>query len=405
MRAYRVASGRTIEPFGGEVGALYIGVLSLASWQERVCSALGMVVEDVEAPPVIDEEALVFSDHSFFTEMALRHFLADAMAQKGNLRLAMPDSVVQKALAPASDAELIEGGFAFDVFIVQEKVAQLSLEILRDSCKPVVLKSWEIRQRVRLPPAMGQESGVSEVPLSVRYAGHVCHWLHLLRLSQLSIGVELLSRMRTRRFQLLRMRLLGKADPWVLGKKMNFVHPTARVHPSADLEFAVIGEGAVVGAHAHVHRTVVGPGVDIGDHAAVMGCCLAESTQVLRASYFALCASMPRATLANNKAQLSLFGEDVFLTTTATLIDARFSGSIKVRGDQGLVDTGTAFLGVCLGHRVKVGAGVTIQAGRSVANGQVLVGVPGSFLERHGDFPEGTVVTIKDGRPVPVGAD
>src|SRR5262249_49383542 len=151
-----------------------------------------------------------------------------------------------------------------------------------------------------------------EAPLSARVVARVTHWVHLLRLAQLSIGVTVIDRVRRRPSLALRLKLLR--DPWARARKISFVDPTARIHPTADLERGVIGPGAVVEARAHVHRSIIGAGVEIGDHAAVVGCTLAEGVQVLRASYFAHCASMPKSTLASYKAQLSLFGREVFLT-------------------------------------------------------------------------------------------
>jgi NDP-sugar pyrophosphorylase family protein len=195
---------------------------------------------------------------------------------------------------------------------------------------------------------------------------------------------------------------MKNSDPWHRARKVNFVDRTARVHPTADLECAVIGPGSVIEAHAHVHRSVIGRNVHVGDHAAVMGCTLGDDVQVLRASYIAFCHSMPSSTLASYKVQLSLFGRGVFLTTSAWLIDAKFSGDVRVEHEGRLVPVGTPFLGSCLGHRVTLGAQVTIQAGRVVPNDSVIVAPPGTFAEIVPTYPPGTLLTVRQGRVEPV---
>jgi carbonic anhydrase/acetyltransferase-like protein (isoleucine patch superfamily) len=164
----------------------------------------------------------------------------------------------------------------------------------------------------------------------------------------------------------------------------------------------VIGPGAVVHAHAHVHRSVLGANVEVGDHAVLVGCTLAERVHVLRASYFALCAAMPAATLANYKAQLSLFGREVFLTSSAMMIDAKLEGDVSVEHEGSFVSVGTPFLGSCLGHRVTIGASVAILPGRAIQNGQTVVGPPEQFVARAPGYPEGALLTVRNGRIEPV---
>src|SRR5262249_16597079 len=178
--------------------------------------------------------------------------------------------------------------------------------------------------------------------------------------------------------------------------------PTGRSTPPADLECAVIGPGAVVEAHAHVHRSVIGRNVYIGDHAVIVGCTLAENVQVLRASYFALCAAMPDSTLGSYKSQVSLFGRGVFLTTSAWLIDAKLRGAVKVEHGGRMVPAHPPFLGVCLGPRVTLGAQVPIQAGRSVPNDSLIVSPPGTFAGDLPAYPPGTLLTVRNGRVEPV---
>ena len=66
------------------------------------------------------------------------------------------------------------------------------------------------------------------------------------------------------------------------------------------------------------------------------------------------------------------------------------------------VSTGTPFLGSCLGHRVTLGANVAVLPGSAIQNGQTVVGPPEGFVASAPVYPEGTLLTVRNGRIEPV---
>lgn len=410
MRVYRKRSGRRLSPFGDEVRDLYVAERPVGVWQSDAVKAAGFSLMEIEdLAEVTERPAVVFSDDVWFSEMALRQFLADARAQGGDRVVAMPASAAARATEPMQDAPRGEGGARLhDLYYVSSPAPLEDFDALRARCQPISIERRERTTRLSLPPSMvlgeagpRQTEAGAEAPLTARLVANVRHWIHLLRLSQLAIGVTLLDRLRAEPRLALSLKWAARKGPDAVARKLVFVHPTAKVHPTADLEAAVIGPGAVIEAHAHVHRSVIGAGVVVQDHAVLMGCTLAERARVLRGSYFAFCAAMPGGTLASYKAQLSLFGREVFLTTSAWLIDAKLRGEIRVEHQGHLVAVGP-FLGACLGHRVTLGAQVAVQAGRAIPNGSLVVGDPGFFASECGEYPEGTVLTVRGGRLVPL---
>jgi hypothetical protein len=425
VKAYRVKTDRRIAPFGDPARDLFIGVRTLADWQAESVRGAGLELADVDTIEAArDRPCLLFFDDVFFSEMALRQFLADTLRESEDCQLAIEESPLLRALEPLQGARAIDGGAAFGVFHLAKggdleqakRAASAASEGGSEGfaragpagqAKPVFVRRREKEIELRLPPLVGDGEGRvtqkrTTAPLTARIVAHVRHWFHVLRLSQLSIGIEIVERLRKQPRMLLRLRMMKGRDPWELARKINFVDETARVHPTADLECAVIGPGAVVQAHAHVHRSVVGANVEISDHAAVVGCTLAERVQVLRASYLALCAAMPGGTLSNYKAQLSLFGRDVFLTTSALLLDAKLEGDVSVEHEGSLASLGTPFFGSCLGHRVTLGANVTVLPGRAIPNGQTVVGGVDQIVASAPDYPEGMLLTVRNGRIVPL---
>ncbi len=407
MRCYRVASGTRIAPFGDLARDLHVGVRTVAQAQEDAVRACGLELVDVQDPAQITARpALVLYDDVWVSEMALRQFVAEALHATEDLRVAQPAGLVAKSTDPFDELETTEDGARIhDLAVLVQPDLLTERAELGSRARPWRLPAREIKARVVLPPSLGADhaegSREADAPITARIVAPVRHWLHLLRLSQMSVGVDLLDNLRRSPRLRMRLRWMRNRDAWSIARKLVFVHPTARVHPSADLEAAVIGPGAVVEAHSHVHRSIVGAGVRIGDHSAIVGCTLADNVQILRASYLALCASMPGATLASYKAQLSLFGRDVFLTSSAWLIDAKFKGEVQVQRGEARVGVGP-FLGCCLGHRVTLGAQVLVQAGRALNNDTTVVGDPDRFLSQVNAVPVGAVCTVANGRLEPL---
>ncbi|MCC7384789.1 MAG: hypothetical protein IT384_23270 [Deltaproteobacteria bacterium] len=405
MRAYRLRSGRTIAPFGDSVRDLHVATKTIGEWQVEACRACGLELIDIDSVSEIRETpAVAFWDDVFFTEMALRQFVADCASGGEEAQLAMPDSPVWGALAPLQDARAVEGGHAFDVFFLPKPLsAGDDRVVLRGRARPRAMPLRERAVAVRLPK-VDSAPGAIQAPITARIVCTVSHWLHLLRLSQLAVGVLLLDHLRANPRRIFALRWAARRGPWAVARKMVFVHETAEIHPTADLEAAIIGPGSIVRAHAHVHQSVLGSGVDVGDHAVVVGSTLADRVQVLRASYLALCAAMPGGTLASYKVQLSLFGRDVFLTSSALLLDAKLKGTVRVEQGGELIDVGTPFLGACLGHRARLGAQVAIAPGRAIPNDAVIVPPPGVVAQTIGASASEGVSMIRDGRVVPIDA-
>src|SRR5215472_6916630 len=118
MRAYRIPSEWRIAPFGDLVRDLYVGTGTIAEWQARAAASCGLVLTDVAAVEDAKERpAIVFSDDVFFTEMALRQFVARMMSEPIDARLAVPDSATLRAVTFLDDDPKLDYGAAsFDVF-------------------------------------------------------------------------------------------------------------------------------------------------------------------------------------------------------------------------------------------------------------------------------------------------
>ncbi|MFO0727383.1 MAG: hypothetical protein U1E65_26635 [Myxococcota bacterium] len=401
LRAFRVPSGHLIAPFGEPARTLDVATQTVGAWQEEALKAAGFTLVDIPSIEAFEAPGILFFDDVFVTPLSMRFFAIECLRATEDLALALPASAAEHALALLGGAIPTEGGHRFDLFFLREKPQATTREGLRAATRPKLLPHRERKLKLRLPRA-GVDGGAAEGSLTSEFACHVRHWIHLHRLSQLAIGGLLLGALRQHPFRAFRALRAARRSPFLALRKMVFIDPTATVHPTADIEGSIIGPGCIVRAHAHVHTSVLGRDVDVGDHAAIVGCTLADRVQVLRASYFAHCASMSGSTLANNKAQLSLFGRDVFLTTSVLLLDAKFEGEIKVEHEGGLASIGGKYLGACLGHRTKLGANVALAPGRALPNDVVLVGEPGLIAGVMPEAASAGAMTIRGGKVVPI---
>jgi acetyltransferase-like isoleucine patch superfamily enzyme len=82
--------------------------------------------------------------------------------------------------------------------------------------------------------------------------------------------------------------------------------------------------------------------------------------------------------------QASVFGRDSFVAIGATFFDFSFGKPIRVLDRGKRVNSGTRFLGSCIGHRVKIGPHVRIGYGQTVANDSFIVADPNSVLRISG---------------------
>src|SRR5262249_12678551 len=154
-------------------------------------------------------------------EMALRQFVARMMSEKIDARIAVPESALLRAVTILDDDPKVEdGAAAFDVFHLAGEAPHATLETLRAACPSRAIPSDEKKIPLVLPRGAGEPV---EAPLSARVVARVHHWVHLLRLSQLSVGVTLIDRLRKRPGLALRLKLIR--DPWARARKISFVDP------------------------------------------------------------------------------------------------------------------------------------------------------------------------------------
>lgn len=130
------------------------------------------------------------------------------------------------------------------------------------------------------------------------------------------------------------------------------------IGPYAVLRGSIIGDGAKIEEYATSNISVIGPGARIGRYGMANLCVLYGGSMISHGRGY----------------QASIIGANAFVAWGVTAMDLSFGKEVKVETDEGWKASGQHFLGVAIGHRAAVGAGVCLNFGVSVPNDALLVG-------------------------------
>jgi hypothetical protein len=425
MRAYLVASGRVIQPFGDPVADSMIGNLSLREHQAAVLREAGLELVRVDRPDEIPPgRHLVTRDDVYFTRRVLVSLLELARAQPGSLRAGLPaESLLVRRTAPLQDLEQAEvEGEALVLYrlgileVERPPVALSGLDALFAAARPVRARFREKLLEVPTPKNITGSASFRH-PLTSSIVLHVRHWVHVLWANQLSIQVRwvetildhklwsagrlIAGALRGGLAGLARGRLEPARLKWGAFARMNVIGKGCDIHPTAHLEGVQLGDGVRVGAYTLIRGSLVGSGTSIEDRANVIFSVIGPGSFMSKNASMTLCAGYPEADLSIRGVQCCLFGRRVAMTSGARVIDMKVKGEIQVLDEGRPVSAGTNFLGACFGHGAFAGADVIVQAGRAVPNGAVLVRPPGDiFRDIPADLPPGEPAWAVDGRAV-----
>ncbi len=345
MRVKAAAGRARIAPWDEPVGALTVLGEPLAVRQERIARSLGLVFDGEADAPGTQSDTLWWDDDVDVSRPTLRRFLA----QKREGRLGLVERPERNA---AIDVEPVGPGGS-RVFGLR----------LGSSDDVVVLPARGLSGEVRLP--LGKRLPTFA---TVQTAQTIRHWVHLLRANLAAMLPKILEH-----------TLLAPWSPlWALlrhpGRAMGCsIGRGSTVHPTARLQGCVIGRNVQIGAYSVLRGCVVCDGAIVEDHATARLSFLGSESHLANYSMFNLSVLGARSSVGHIGAQACILGDDTFLSTFATLQDLALQGNVRVVMDGEVVDSGTPFLGAALGHRVRIGSGITVAAGRTIENETTLV--------------------------------
>jgi NDP-sugar pyrophosphorylase family protein len=248
--------------------------------------------------------------------------------------------------------------------------------------------------------------------MSGRAVAHdLCHWTHALRVNLLALAArgadgkhdfDSAPWWRKLRIAIGVIWRAGWPSEASLLRAISRIGRRCRIHPTAVIEAAEIGDEVEIGPHAIVRGSWIGSGTRIEPQACVVGSVVGPRCQVGRGAAVTVCVLMEGAFVSCGPSrQMSIFGRDAFVAQDNQLLDLSFGGPILVEHRGARVSSGSHFLGVAVGHRARIGAGVRVCYGVAVPNDALLVAPPEDLLRRWPDTIEGAVTT-RNGTATPV---
>lgn len=350
VRLCHAAWDAPLAPLDEPPGAILVGDLPLARWQERACAAVGLGVVDIDAGAALPAGARVaFSAGAVFSSEAVARLLASSAAL-GQATLA-PDTPLARAVTRMRGAEALRvplwaGALAGRAAVVDGRPADAF-----GAATQLVVADEDGARRERVPPH-GRPPHVVEIPVVRRLCGEIGHWLDALELS--------LAALATRRLEL---RLDTGSNRQ--GAKVD-IHPTAYVSGS------ILEDGVRLEPHASVIDSFVGKGALIADHSVIAGCVIGERCRTLVDTSLRRVVAQPGSTLSNLGLSDVVIGRDVFLTTAVSFYGPAPGQDVEVEGR----DTRRALLGGAIGARAVLGARALLAAGLALPPGIIVVSKP-----------------------------
>ena len=393
MDVYVLDSGRRIAPFGDAPGEALIHNRPLSEWQAEAFRDAGLTVAaGAPAGP-----CLVVPDTLYTNGRALLAFLDGAAGKNGVLVL--KESLFGSWTTPVNPrARHVEGvGHRFE-----------DVRFLSGTDEPVcdvVVDPDEQELKVELPEYYLGTPGLS-LGLPKRPFMELHHWCHVLWANQAAWAVEARNRSAWRwilwgLWALLRAFSFNK---WKILAKMNRIGRKCDIHPTAVVEYSVIGDGVTIGPHARVRFARVGAGTTIMDGACVEWSSVGERCIVNQMGTVRYCVLYPEAISGHHLIQLSVLGRRAVTTYGSNCIDVNFAREIRVPLDGELHSIGQRSLGCALGHGSRLGTGFWIASGRMVPNDCFIVLPPHEVVHTIDQTLGGQgPVARRDGVLVPVG--
>jgi len=367
MKAYMVVTNRAIEPFGDHPGDCLIVNKPLSTHQYAALNREKVVLAPVSNSADIDDpgEHIVFHDYVYFTPELLHEFIERARRMQCKAVAALKRGIsTLRCVTATQNVDVQEDYIAYSLFYMPAE------EHRNREAKVVVMDTDRVFETIPMPAHL-VEGGEYRVPLTERLLVQVEHWTNLWAANVATLLGEVARAMNRPKLSLLLMATKARSfNKWSVLRQTNRIGHGCDIHPTAYIEGSTIGDNVKIGAMAIVRESIVGDNTYIANSAAVELSAIGEGCELQGGAVVQYSVLYPGAFTFAKGINASFLGRDTFVGDGAALADFRFDGrSVTVIKNGEIVDTGSIYLGACLGHGVYLGAGCVVAPGRAIPNG------------------------------------
>ncbi len=411
MQAYILETGRRISPFDEPVGEMLVHNRRLRDHQTAVLESLGCRVQLIDDLRQVRERPCVLVyDDVYFTYHAAAKFLDLARRRQkeggsANFAAALPVSLLTERFVPSFQGRTVEAAdgsksHAYDFYYLRDwnaDTAPADQAELISVPHYVTVRRWRVNRYF-------DSSGSYSLPMSTVAFCPVQHWSSLLAANVLGMPSYIFRSALEAKFRMATtpLRMLWRAGsiwPYRLRGKIYFAGAGCKVHPTAHVEWAVLGRGVRIGPNAVVRGAVLADRVDIGPGALVEMSTLAEKATVNGNAIARSCVVGNEGHIGAYFTQLSVLGNGAVLCPASGIFDFNLRSNVTVNFEGRSVSCGSRLLGGCLGHGAFLGAEVPMASGQELPNGCVLVKSPREVVvDATQNLPTG-VIRVDRGRP------
>ena len=360
MKFFRLKSGRTLYGFGDAIADVPLTGIPLADFQRAAVEAAGAEFHDVsDESDIPDEQYVILDEPVFLSKQAARYITECAKQSSKSLRFCLRDNELNRRFVLPCSANT-EDYLKFPVYYRHGDDGPLTDQFIPQK----IYENWSPLPRQIVPGGKYRVDHCDTIVATIDSPFHLLQANMYLNMDQ---------------SRWLRKLAFWKRDedtPHISAflyyrslKLLNRIGKGCRIHPTAVVEGAVIGDGVTIGAHALVRLSHVGAGTVIDDQASVTYSVLGKNNHIANKNHISFCMTYDDVFLIHGPYQFSVFGEgsSVFATINCDVrMDQR---TIRIRGPEGLYDSRQHLLGIAYGHGAKMAGGNIVAPGQIVPNG------------------------------------
>jgi acetyltransferase-like isoleucine patch superfamily enzyme len=366
MKAYRIKSNKTIEPFGDHPLDCLIDNRSLADTQKEILLKLGIELQPEPYSGQIDnpDEHIFFEDSLFFSPELMQQFIKESRKLKRSTICAIkPGLFTLRSILSTQDIKKFPDR-------VEYSLQYMPAKELRGKPEPLVIDPDQFSEVTPLPEHV-TDSKEFRIPVTDSIIIQIDHWANLWVANIFVLFSELARLRKASPLKLLILALRARSiNKWKILNKTNKIGRNCDIHPTAYIEGSTIGDNVTIGAGSVIRMSKIGTGTSIGSNSTIEFSILGEGCAIDSMAGAFSSVLYPGTVSSSKFLFTSLCGKNTFLADGVIVSDYRFDGkNISVMKNGNPVDTGSLALGICLGHDVYLGGGCISEPGRSIPNG------------------------------------
>lgn len=362
MKIYILKTNKKISPFNENASDLTVANIKIVEHQKQCFEDLGYEYEYLESANQINksDEYVLLNDNVFFTETLLIDFIDKSkILNKNTVCSLKKGNFTEKTIITAQDA-VDAGNF------VRYSLWYYCID--NSDIEPIILDLDNSTQVLNFPDHMCK-GGIYLAPFNTRMIVQIDHWSNLWATNLIYILSHLKGIEENNKFELFVKAILNATfNKWKLLSKVNKIGKNCDIHHTAYVEGSIIGDGVTIGANSVVRHAIVGDGAYVGNSVTIDASVIGSKSIILNGHIFQT-VILAESFSVTHFISASLVGNRNFIGSGAVLTDFRFDHkNISVMKDGKAVDSGSTFLGCCLGNDVYMGGGCIVAPGREIPN-------------------------------------